>query len=318
MQGERREDALRVIADARAVLRAAAVDRDLIVHAPMVRAWLAELDGWQIEGAGSKRVLARAREARGWLDTLAGWRAEVQEREDQRAREEAVRRARTVRVARASAPPPAGQSVAEASSGPRVGTSSLPPSAREAGAGLSGGPLAGRSSVPPPGESVAGPSGGPMAGRSSLPPPDPAIARRAFDGLDLGPNAAEIRRLAERFATFSPAEWLAATEAEAPAARDALELSLVEVMDRVPEARAWWDAIRAGSEPIAAQAAARYAAATGEQRRTVEHVRSVNTWEGSREMVRAEPLPPFQQRRFRETLEYALAAVMIRPLVDTG
>lgn len=269
MQRERREDALRLIDDARTVLSAAAVDADLVVHAPAIRAWLAELGGWELEGTGSKRILAMARDARGWRDTLAGWRAEVRVRDDQRAREEATRRARAEQTAAVVAVPP--------------------PAERGAGAGVR---------------------------RSSLPPPDAAVARRAFDGLDVGPNTAEVRQLAERFATLSPAEWFAATEAETPADRDALELALVEVIAQVPVARSWWDAIRAASAPIAAEAAARYAAATDEQPRTIEHVRSVNAWDGNREMMRVEPLPPFQQRRFRETLEYALAAVLIRPFTE--
>jgi hypothetical protein len=270
VQQERREEALRAINEARDVLTAAAVDADLIVHAPQVRAWLVVLGGWQVEGAGAKRVLLMAREARTWLDTLDGWRAEVRQRDEQQAREEAARRARAERI------------VVRAAAAPEV--------ERAAAA---------------------------LATRSTLAPADPSIARRAFDGLDIGPFTVEVRQLAEHFATLSPAEWLATTNAQTPAAREALEQALVDLMDMVPEARTWWDSIRAGSGPIAAQAATRYAKATGEQKRTLEHVRSVNTWEGSREMVRAEPLPPFEQRRFRDTLEYALAALIIRPVDDT-
>jgi len=43
---------------------------------------------------------------------------------------------------------------------------------------------------------------------------------------------------------------------QTPAAREALEQALVDLIDAVPEARIWWDAIRAGSGPIAVQAAA--------------------------------------------------------------
>lgn len=265
MQQDRRGEALRAIDAARAELRAAAVDEDLIVHAPQLRAWLAELEAWEVEGVGSKRVLAMAREARGLRDQLAGWREGVAAREDQRRRDEAARR---VRAARNAPPPAATAEVAERAT--------------------------------------------PQARHSSLPPADARVARRAFDGRDFGPNTAEVRRRAERFAMLSPAEWLVAVERDTPTSRDALEEALVELMARVPEARTWWDAIRAASAPIAAEAAARYAAATGEQPREIEHVRAVNAWDGNREMVRAEPLPPFQERRFRDTLEYALGAVLLR------
>lgn len=261
---ERRQRALRLIEDVRGELDAAAVDADLIVHAPVIRGWLAELRGWQVDGAGSKRVLAMARDARERHDKLEGWRAEVRAREDARVRDEAARRAR------------AGGRAVIVASGPMEGVRS--------------------SSVE----------------RPNLPPPDASVARRAFEGRELGPNAAQIRELAERFAVMSPAAWLAATRRDTPARREPLEQDLMALIARVPEARTWWDAIRAASAPIATEAAARYAAATGEKPREIEHIRSVNTWEGSREMVRVEPLPPHQETRFRDTLEYALAAVLVK------
>ncbi len=62
-------------------------------------------------------------------------------------------------------------------------------------------------------------------------------------------------------------------------------------------------------------AAADYAALTHEAPRTIEHVASVNAWDGQHEASRLEVLAPAHGRAFMDAACDALGVVLIRPYV---
>ena len=94
------------------------------------------------------------------------------------------------------------------------------------------------------------------------------------------------------------------------AAQDALATALTTA-----GLRPSWFELRATVKEIADKAAADYAALTHEAPRTIEHVSSVNAWDGQHEKSSLEVLAPEHERGFMDAACDALGVVLIRPYV---
>ena len=79
--------------------------------------------------------------------------------------------------------------------------------------------------------------------------------------------------------------------------------------------RPGWFELRAVVKVLAEKAAADYAALTHEAPRTIEHVSSVNAWDGQHEKSSLEVLGPEHERAFMDAACDALGVVLIRPYV---
>jgi len=79
--------------------------------------------------------------------------------------------------------------------------------------------------------------------------------------------------------------------------------------------RPGWFELRALVKVLAEKAAADYAALTHEAPRTIEHVASVNAWDGQHEKSSLEVLGPEHERAFMDAACGALGVVLIRPYV---
>jgi len=130
-----------------------------------------------------------------------------------------------------------------------------------------------------------------------------------------GRNSAQVEELLARLRELPPAGWKRLETAHVRATTiDAAQEALAGVLADEGLRPAWF-ALRATVKVLAEKAAADYAALTHEPPRTIEHVASVNAWDGQHEKSSLEVLAPEHERAFMDAACDALGVVLIRPYV---
>lgn len=134
-------------------------------------------------------------------------------------------------------------------------------------------------------------------------------------GEAYGRNSAQVEAALGRLRELPPAGW---KRLEAAHGRtntiDAAQEALAGVL-AAEGLRPAWFSLRALVKTMADKAAADYAALTHEAPRTIEHVASVNAWDGQHEKSSLEVLAPEHERGFMDAACDALGVVLIRPYV---
>jgi hypothetical protein len=134
-------------------------------------------------------------------------------------------------------------------------------------------------------------------------------------GKGYGKNTARVELVLGRLRALPPRGWKALEDAHARSKTiDAAQDALATVLGSEGLRPAWFE-LRASVKPLAEKAAADYAALTHEAPRTIEHVASVNAWDGQHEASKLEVLPPEHWRAFMDAGCDALGVVLIRPYV---
>lgn len=129
-----------------------------------------------------------------------------------------------------------------------------------------------------------------------------------------GPNAVQVEWLLALLRELPPGRWKELEECHHTASVENEEDALAGALD-VSGLRAEWFALRHEATEIARRAARAYAAESGEQPRTLEHVAAVNAWDGQRETAFTEVLPPDHEHPFIDASCAALGLVMMRPFI---
>jgi hypothetical protein len=130
-----------------------------------------------------------------------------------------------------------------------------------------------------------------------------------------GRNSAQVEQVLDRLRDLPPKGWKALEVAHAKSTTiDAAQDALATVLTTAGLRPSWFE-LRATVKTIAEKAAADYAALTHEAPRTIEHVASVNAWDGRHEASRLEVLAPEHGRAFMDAACDALGVVLIRPYV---
>ena len=134
-------------------------------------------------------------------------------------------------------------------------------------------------------------------------------------GEAYGRNSAQVVAVLERLRDLSPEGWKALEDAHRRSKTvDAAQEALAGVLAADGLRPAWFE-LRAMVKTIADKAAADYAALTHETPRTIEHVASVNAWDGQHEASKLEVLAPEHGRAFMDAACDALGVVLIRTYV---
>jgi hypothetical protein len=119
----------------------------------------------------------------------------------------------------------------------------------------------------------------------------------------------------ERLRDLPPKGWKVLEDAHAKSTTiDAAQDALATVLTTAGLRQSWFE-LRAAVKTLAEKAAADYAALTHEAPRTIEHVASVNAWDGQHEASKLEVLAPEHVRAFMDAACDALGVVLIRPYV---
>lgn len=130
-----------------------------------------------------------------------------------------------------------------------------------------------------------------------------------------GRNSAQVMAVLERLRDLPPKGWKSLEDAHAKSRTiDAAQDALAGVLVAEGLRPAWFE-LRALVKTLAEKAAADYAALTHEAPRTIEHVASVNAWDGQHEASKLEVLAPEHGRAFMDAACDALGVVLIRPYV---
>jgi hypothetical protein len=129
-----------------------------------------------------------------------------------------------------------------------------------------------------------------------------------------GPNSGEVESLLDRLRVLPAAEWAGLVSAYQSLPTDRFEDLLAGALD-ASGLREQWFALRAEATGVAREAARAYAEEVGEAPRTLEHVKSVNAWDGQREVAYQESLPPSQERAFIDAACGACGVLFMRPFV---
>jgi hypothetical protein len=130
-----------------------------------------------------------------------------------------------------------------------------------------------------------------------------------------GRNSAQVEGVLAVLRDLPPRGWKALEKAHAKSPTiDAAQEALAAVLTTAGLRPAWF-ALRATVKVLAEKAAADYAALTHEAPRTIEHVSSVNAWDGQHEKSSLEVLGPEHERAFMDAACDALGVVLIRPYV---
>jgi hypothetical protein len=130
-----------------------------------------------------------------------------------------------------------------------------------------------------------------------------------------GRNSAQVTLVLDRLRNLPPKGWKALEDAHAKSTTiDAAQDALSTVLTTAGLRQSWFG-LRATVKTIAEKAAADYAALTHEAPRTIEHVASVNAWDGQHEASKLEVLAPVHGRAFMDAACDALGVVLIRPYV---
>ena len=130
-----------------------------------------------------------------------------------------------------------------------------------------------------------------------------------------GRNSAQVTLVLERLRDMPPMGWKALEDAHGKSKTiDAAQDALATVLTTTGLRPAWFE-LRAAVKTIAEKAAASYAALTHEAPRTIEHVASVNAWDGQHEASKLEVLAPEHGRAFMDAACDALGVVLMRPYV---
>lgn len=130
-----------------------------------------------------------------------------------------------------------------------------------------------------------------------------------------GRNSAQVTLMLERLRELPPKGWKALEDAHARSKTiDAAQDALATVLTTAGLRPSWFE-LRALVKVMAEKAAADYAALTHEAPRTIEHVASVNAWDGQHEASSLEVLGPEHERGFMDAACDALGVVLIRPYV---
>ena len=134
-------------------------------------------------------------------------------------------------------------------------------------------------------------------------------------GEAYGRNSAQVEAVLGRLRDLPPKGWKALETAHARSRTiDAAQEALAGVL-AAEGLRPGWFELRALVKTLAEKAAASYAALTHEAPRTIEHVSSVNAWDGQHEKSSLEVLGPEHERAFMDAACDALGVVLIRPYV---
>ena len=134
-------------------------------------------------------------------------------------------------------------------------------------------------------------------------------------GEAYGRNSAQLEQLLELLRDLPPHGWKALEDSHARSKTvDAAEEALATVLTTAGLRQSWFE-LRARVKMMADKAAADYAALTHEAPRTIEHVASVNAWDGQHEASKLEVLAPEHERAFMDAACAALGVVLIRPYV---
>ena len=130
-----------------------------------------------------------------------------------------------------------------------------------------------------------------------------------------GRNSAQVEGVLALLRDLPPKGWKALENAHAKSKTiDAAQEALATVLTTAGLRQSWFE-LRATVKTIADKAAADYAALTHEAPRTIEHVASVNAWDGQHEASSLEVLAPEHERAFMDAACDALGVVLIRPYV---
>ena len=130
-----------------------------------------------------------------------------------------------------------------------------------------------------------------------------------------GRNSAQVERVLALLRDLPPKGWKALEMAHAKSKTiDAAQDALATVLTTAGQRPSWFE-LRALVKVLAEKAAADYAALTHETPRTIEHVASVNAWDGQHEASKLEVLGPEHVRAFMDAACDALGVVLIRPYV---
>ena len=130
-----------------------------------------------------------------------------------------------------------------------------------------------------------------------------------------GRNSAEVTLVLDRLRDLAPKGWKSLEVAHAKSKTiDAAQDALATVLTTAGLRQSWFE-LRATVKKIAEKAAADYAALTHEAPRTIEHVASVNAWDGQHEASSLEVLGPEHGRAFMDAACDALGVILIRPYV---
>jgi hypothetical protein len=131
-----------------------------------------------------------------------------------------------------------------------------------------------------------------------------------------GRNSAQVELVLGRLRELPPRGWKSLEVAHARAKTiDAAQDALATVLTTAGLRPSWFE-LRATVKTIAEKAAADYAALTHEAPRTIEHVASVNAWDGQHEKSSLEVLAPEHERAFMDAACDALGVVLIRAYVS--
>ena len=130
-----------------------------------------------------------------------------------------------------------------------------------------------------------------------------------------GSNSGQVTLVLGLLRELPPKGWKALEDAHARSKTiDAAQDALATVLGAEGLRPAWFE-LRVAVKTLAERAAASYAALTHEAPRTIEHVASVNAWDGQHEASKLEILAPEHGRAFMDAACDALGVVLIRPYV---
>ncbi len=130
-----------------------------------------------------------------------------------------------------------------------------------------------------------------------------------------GRNTAQVEWLLGKLRELSAADWKSLQDAHAGSPTlDPAEEALASVLADEGLRESWFE-LRTVAKTIARKAAADYAAQTGEAVRTIEHVASVNAWDGQHEASKVEVLGPAHEAGFVDAACGALGVVLSRPYI---
>src|SRR3954447_19952027 len=129
-----------------------------------------------------------------------------------------------------------------------------------------------------------------------------------------GPNSDQLEALLDQLRVLPARQWPKLDAAYKSLDIDKFEDTLVAALDK-SGLREQWFALRRAASELARAAARAYATEVGEERRTLEYVKSVNAWDGQHEQMFEESLPPVEERGFIDAACGACGVVFMRPLV---
>jgi hypothetical protein len=129
-----------------------------------------------------------------------------------------------------------------------------------------------------------------------------------------GPNSAQVEALLEHLRELPPRKWARLDKAFRSMSEEKFEDALAGALDS-SGLREEWFALRHAATEIARAAAKAYAAATGEEPRTLEYNKSVDAWDGHRETAFTEQLPPGEEQGFIDAACGACGVLFMRPFV---